>query len=83
MELLALEVSALGAGKDIPVHMAQIIARRVRAVFREFLAEAEIRRAMQAVDESVDDSLRHQIQTGDSGEHRGIEETLQHRGSIS
>ena len=52
-------------------------------IFGEFLAETEIRRAMQAVDEAIDDSLRHQIQTGDSGEHRGIEETLQHLRSNS
>ena len=80
---IAFEVGALGAGKDVPVHVPQVVARRIRAVFGEFLAEAEIRRAMQTVDESIDDSLRHQIQAGNSGEHRGIEEALQHLRAIS
>src|ERR1019366_4673989 len=80
---IAFEVGALGAGKDVPVHVPQVVARRIRAVFGEFLAEAEIRRAMQTVDESIDDSLRHQIQAGNSGEHRGIEKALQHLRAIS
>ena len=80
---VALEVGALGARKDVPVHVAQVVAGRVGAVFGEFLAEAEIRRAMQAVNESIDDRLGHQIQTGNSGEHRGIEEALQHLPTFS
>ena len=75
---VAFQVGALGARENVPVHVPQIVARRVRAIFGEFLAEAEIRRAVQAVDEAVDDGLRHQIQTGNSGEHGGIEKALQH-----
>ena len=69
---IALQVGALRAGKHIPVHMAEIIAGRVGAVFGELLAESEIRRAVKAGDEAVDDSLRHQVQTGDSSEHGRI-----------
>ena len=73
---IALQVGALGAGEDVPIHVAQVVARRVRAVFGEFLAEAEIRRAVQAGDEAVDDGLRHQIQAGNSGEHRRDRESV-------
>jgi len=58
--------------------MAEVVARRVGAVFGEFLAEPKIRRTVQAGNEAVHDSLRYQIQTGNSGEHRGIEKALQH-----
>src|SRR5258706_1142670 len=75
---IALQIGALGAGKYVPIHVAKIVAGRVRAIFREFLAESEIRRAVKAGDETVNDSLRHQVQTGNSGEHGRIEETLQH-----
>src|SRR5258708_7189731 len=50
----------------------------VRAKFSEFRAETEIRQAVKAGDETVDYSLRHQVQAGNSGEHGRIEETLQH-----
>jgi hypothetical protein len=38
---------------------------------------------VQPVDESIDNSLRHKIQTGNSGEDRGIKEALQHVGDVS
>src|ERR1019366_7327161 len=76
---VALQVGALGARKHVPVHMAEIISGRVRAVFGELLAETEIRRAVETGDEPVDHSLRHQVQTGDPGEHGRIEKALQHQ----
>src|ERR1700722_20588733 len=54
---IAFEVGALGAGEDVPVARPQLVAWRAAAVFGDFLAETEIRRAMQAVDESIDYSL--------------------------
>ncbi len=75
---IALQVGALGARKHVPIDVAQIVAGRIGAVFGELLAETEIRRTVQAGDETIDDSLRHQIQTGDSGEHGRIEKSLQH-----
>ena len=66
---IAFQVGALGAREDVPVHVAKIVAGRVGAVLGEFLAEAEIRRAVQPGDEAVDHGLRHQIQAGDPGEH--------------
>jgi hypothetical protein len=69
---VAFQKGSLRACKNIPIHVAQIVARRISAVLGEFLAESEIRRAMQTVDEAVDDGLRHQIQAGNSGEHRRI-----------
>ena len=48
--------------------MAQIVAGSVGAIFGELLAEAEIGRAMQAGDETVDDGLGDQIEAGNSRE---------------
>ena len=59
--------------------MAQIVARRVGAVLRELLAEAEVRRAVQAGHKAVDDRLRQQVERGDAGQHLGIEKALQHQ----
>ena len=78
---IALQVGALGAREHVPVHVAQIVARRVGAVFGELLAETEIRRAVQAGDEAVHHGLRHQVQAGDAGEHRGIRKRLHASGS--
>ncbi len=40
---VALEIAAAGARENVPVHVAQVIALRVGAVFGELLREAEIR----------------------------------------
>src|SRR5258705_7319222 len=76
---ITLQIGALGACKYVPINVAKIVAGRVRTIFGELLAESKIRRAVKAGDEAVDDSLRHQVQTGNSGEHGRIEESLQHR----
>ena len=56
--------------------MAQIVSRRVGAVLGKLLAEAEVRRTMQAGDKAIHHRLRHQVQRGDAGQHRGIEKAL-------
>ena len=73
---IALQVGALGAREDVPIHVAQIVAGRIGAVFGELLAEAEIRRAVQAGDEAVHHRLGDQVEAGNSGEHRRIEKAL-------
>ncbi len=72
----ALDVGAIRTGVDIPVDMSQVIARGVRAIFGELLAEAEIRRAVQTCDEPVDHGCRHQVQPGDGVQHSGVEQIL-------
>ena len=69
---IALQVHPLGARVDVPIDVAQIVARRVGAIFGELLAESEIGRPVQTGDEAVDHSLGHQIEAGDSGQHRRI-----------
>src|SRR5262249_38660714 len=48
LAFIATDVSSLGARVDIPVDEARIVAFDVGAIFLEFLAEAVVRRAMQA-----------------------------------
>src|SRR5215831_5519292 len=73
---VALQVRALGPRIHVPIDVTQIVARRIRAVLGEFLAEAEVRRAMQARDEAVDDRLGDEVQSGNRVEHSGIEKPL-------
>ena len=68
---IAFQIRPLGPRKHVPIHMPQIVARRVRAVFRKLLAEAKIRRAVQSRHKSVHNRLRHQIQAGDLGQNAG------------
>src|ERR1700722_1440932 len=39
---IALQVAALGAGKEVPIHMAQIVPGRIGAVLGELLTETKI-----------------------------------------
>ncbi len=73
---IAFQVSAFGAGKDVPIHMAQVVAGAVGAIFGELLAETEFRRTMQAGDEAIDDGLGHEVQPGDPRKNRWIQKTL-------
>ena len=75
---IALQVGALGAGEDVPIDVAQIVAGRVGAVLGELLAEAEIGRAVQAGDEAVDDRLGDQVEAGDAGQNRRDRESAAH-----
>src|SRR6185312_703652 len=76
---VAFEIAALGASEEIPVHVAQVVSGHVGPVLGEFLAEAKIRRAMQAGDKAVHDRLCEQVQRGDTCQYRGIEESLLHQ----
>ena len=58
--------------------MAQIISRRVGAVFGEFLAEAEVGRAVEAGHEAVDNRFRDKVKRGDACQYRGIQKALHH-----
>ena len=72
---IAFQIHALGAREDVPIHVAQIVAGRVGAILGEFLAEAEVGRAVQARDEAVHHGLGHQVEVRDAGQHRRIDET--------
>ena len=73
---IPLQVRALRSREHVPVHMPQIVARCIGAVFRELLAEAEIRRPVQARHEAVHNRFRHQIQAGDLSQNGGIEKAV-------
>ena len=73
---IALEIAALGAREDVPVHVTQVVALAVGAVLGELLAEAEIGRTVQAGDEAVHHRLRHQVQAGNAGQDFRIQITL-------
>ena len=69
---IALEIAAFGAGKKIPIDMAQIVPRRVGAVLGELLAEAKIRRAMETGDEAIHHCPGEQVKARNAGQHGGI-----------
>jgi hypothetical protein len=71
---IALQVHALGAGEHVPIHMAQVVAGAVRAIFGEFLAEPEVWRAVQARDKTIHYCFGDQIEVRDAGQQRRIDE---------
>ena len=74
--LIALQEAAVGAGEDVPIDVAQVVALGISAVLGELLGEPEIRRPVQSGDEAIDHGLRDEVEAGDGGERRGIEEAL-------
>ena len=72
--LVLLDVEAIGAREQPPVDAADVVARRVAAVLGEVHRRAEVRRAVQAVDEAVDHRARHQLEVADAGEHHRVDE---------
>jgi len=73
---IALQVGALRAGEDVPIHVPQVVARSVGAIFGELLAEAEVRRAVKTGDETVHDRLGDEVEAGNRAQHRRIEKAL-------
>ena len=59
---IALEEAAVGAGEDVPIDVAQVVALGVGAVLGELLGEAEVRRAVESGDEAVDHGLGDQVE---------------------
>src|SRR5688572_29316592 len=58
-----LDEVTVGARKDLPVEITQVVTRRVLAVLGEFHREAVIRAAMNAVPKTFDDRPRPQLET--------------------
>ena len=69
-----LDVVAIRARPQPPVHPADVVAGHVAAVLGEVDRGAEVRRLVQPVDEAVDDRARHELQVPDAREHNGIHE---------
>ena len=64
---IALQVHSLGAGENVPIHVAQVVAGRVSAILGELLAESEVGRAMQARDKTIHNCFGNQVQVRDAG----------------
>jgi hypothetical protein len=79
LAFVAADVCALGAGEDVPVDEARIVAFDVRAIFLEFLAEAVVRRAMQPGEEALDRRARHQLEVREPRERRWCQQTIESR----
>ena len=67
-----LQKAFIGAGEDVPIDVAQVVALAVRAVFGKLLGEPEIGRPVQSRDEAVDHGLGDQVEARYRGEGRGI-----------
>ncbi len=72
--LVLLDVEAIGARVQPPVDAADVVAGDVAAVLGEVDRRAEVRRAVQAVDEAVDDRARQQLEVADPREDLRIDE---------
>ena len=66
-----LHVVAVGARVEPPVDAPDVVAGHVRPVLGEVHRVPEVRRAVQAVDEALDDGPREQLEVVDPREHRG------------
>src|SRR5215470_16980218 len=82
LRLVFLNVVAVGARPELPVHPADVVARNVAAVLGEIDRGAEVRRLVHAVDEPVDDRTRHELQVPDPREDRGIHEPRAWNGAL-
>src|SRR6516162_6218817 len=73
---ITFEVAAFCACEKIPVHVTQVISRRIGAVLGKLQAEPELGGAMQTGDEAVHNRFCQQIERGYASQHFGIEKTL-------
>src|SRR6185312_8674177 len=73
IRLVLLDVVAVAPRVEPPVDAPDVVARHVRPMLGEIHRRAQMRRAMQTVDESLDDGAREQLEVPDPRENRGIE----------
>ena len=74
VRLVLLYVVPVRARVQPPVDAADVVARDVAAVLGEIHRRAEVRRAVDAVDEAVDDRAGDELEVPDAREHHGIDE---------
>ena len=72
--LVLLDVVAIGPRVQPPVDAADVVAGDVAAVLGEVDRRAEERRAVQAVDEALDDGAREQLEVADPREDLRVDE---------
>src|SRR5688500_4578246 len=64
--LVLFDVETVRAREQLPVQVAQVVARHVLAVLREVCRKAEVRRAMKARYEAFDDRARYELKRVDA-----------------
>src|SRR5690606_12809624 len=80
VRLELLDVEAVGARVEPPVDAANGVARDVSPVLGEVQREPEVRRAVQPVDEPLDDGARDELEVVEAREDPGVEEAGAGRG---
>src|SRR5262249_51295716 len=80
--LVLLDVEAIGAGIEAPVDAADVVAGDVAAVLGEVDRGTEVRRAVQAVDEPLDDVARQQLEVADPRQDLRIDEASSRYGLV-
>src|SRR5262249_55415842 len=74
VRLVLLHEVPVGPRVQPPIHATDVVAGDVASVLGEVDRRAEVRRAMQAVDEAVDDRAREQLEILDPRKDLGIDE---------
>ena len=79
-----LDVVAVLLGPDLPVDVAQVVAAGVLAVLAELDRLAEVRAAVHAGEEALDDVPRAEIEPGDPLDRLRMQKSfgIVHRGSV-
>ena len=75
VRLVLLDVVPVRPGVQPPVDATDVVARNVAPMLGEIHRRAEVRRAVDAVDEPVDDCARDELEVADAREHHRIDET--------
>src|SRR5512141_2615143 len=69
-----LDVEPVVAAEYLPVDVAELVARLVHAVFREFDGETPAGRAVQAREKALDHSLGHDFEAAKTGDFERVEQ---------
>jgi hypothetical protein len=72
--VVLLDVEFVLASVEFPVEMPQIVPLQIRPMRGELQREADVRAAVQAVQETIDDRVRDQAQVFQRGEELGIDQ---------
>jgi hypothetical protein len=64
---------AIGAGRDLPIDVPQLVARLVRTMLCKLDGESLARRAMEAREEPIHDPASHHFDAAERGDGRRIQ----------
>ena len=72
--LVLLYVVPVRAGVQAPIDAADVVPGHIAPVLGKIDGRAKVRRAMDAVDEAIDDRSRHELEVPDTRQNDGIDE---------